>query len=123
MEPERSEVICPVDASWDPLSERDYEKTAALFRAIGDPERLKTIHVLTNGRQCVGQLAAVLGSSMSSISQRLKILYAADLVRREKVGKHVYYELADHHVWGMLQNGIEHATAPHGEPCVTDRGK
>ena len=84
-------------------------KTAALFRALGDPDRLRLLELLYDGEHCVGELAEEMDESMSVISQRLKILYQAELVSRQRQGKHIYYALADQHVVDLLANGFEHA--------------
>ena len=82
-------------------------KTAAVFSALGDPERLRILAILAERRHCVGALAEQTGESMSLISQRLKILHQADLVVRERNGRHVYYRTADERVVGLLLDGFE----------------
>jgi ArsR family transcriptional regulator len=85
-------------------------KTAALFSALGDSERLRVLEVLVGGRRCVGALAEEMDESMSLISQRLKILHHAELVVREREGRHVYYRVADEYVVALLVNGFDHAS-------------
>ena len=117
-----SSETCHRHSTYEPLSETQYDVSAALFSALGDPERLKIVHLLVEGGQCVGYLAEVMGSSMSSVSQRLRILHAANLIVREKRGKHVFYSLADEHVAALLRNGIEHATTPRCGRAVGGKG-
>ena len=54
--------------------------TANQFNALGDEDRLALIVKLIDGPQCVGALSDEFGVGMSTISQRLKILYQARLV-------------------------------------------
>ena len=53
-------------------------------------------------------LAALLGMSHSAISHQLRILRSAKLVKNSRKGKRIYYTLADSHVQGMLEQGLEH---------------
>jgi ArsR family transcriptional regulator len=42
------------------------------------------------------------------ISQRLKILFQANLITKKRSGKHIYYALADDHVITLLENALKH---------------
>ena len=94
----------------EPRSDRVIDRTAEMFRALGDVSRLRMMELLYDGRHCVSELAAETGESMSTISQRLKILSQAGLVSRERDGKHIYYALTDNHVFELLENAFEHTT-------------
>lgn len=80
---------------------------------MGDAERLRLLGLLLDGPHCVSELTAASGDSMSLVSQRLKILSTADLVTRQRVGKHVYYALPDEHVRQMVTNLFSHADDEH----------
>ena len=86
------------------------ERAAALFRALGDSARLSLLERLAGGEYCVTELAEATGEGLSTISQRLRTLRSERLLRRRRVGKHVYYTLADHHVAMLIQSAIEHAS-------------
>ena len=92
----------------EPRSERVINRTAEMFRALGDVSRLRMMELLFDGRHCVSELAEETGESMSTISQRLKILCQAGLVVRQRSGKHIYYSLADSHIFELLENAFEH---------------
>ena len=92
----------------DLRSDRVINRTAEMFRALGDVSRLRMMELLFDGRHCVSELAAETGESMSTISQRLKILCQAGLVAKQRSGKHIYYSLADSHVFELLDNAFEH---------------
>jgi ArsR family transcriptional regulator len=66
------------------------------------------MELLFDGKHCVSELAAETGESMSTISPRLKILCQAGLLLRQREGKHMYYSLADRHVFELLENAFEH---------------
>ena len=93
---------CPLD---DPTAGR----MAAIFKALADPTRVRIISALACGEVCVGDLAASLGMSMSAVSHQLRLLRGMRLVRRRRGGKHVFYSLADEHIYDLFQRGLEHA--------------
>jgi ArsR family transcriptional regulator len=85
------------------------ERAAALFRALGDSARLSLLERLSTGECCVTELAEATGEGLSTISQRLRTLRAERLLRRRRVGKHVYYSLADAHVVALIESALAHA--------------
>ena len=84
-------------------------RAVAMFKAMGDPARLRLLEILFDGRHCVSELSAESGDAMSTVSQRLKVLVGAGLITRKREGKHIYYALADAHVAGLILNALEHA--------------
>ena len=85
------------------------DRAAALFRALGDSARLSLLERLAGGEYCVTELAEATGEGLSTISQRLRTLRSERLLRRRRVGKHVYYTLADEHVVALIQSALAHA--------------
>ncbi len=85
------------------------EAAADLFRAIGDRERLRLLAVLAGGERCVTELADSVGASLSTVSQRLRVLRSEGLLARRREGKHIYYSLVDDHVAELVANALAHA--------------
>jgi ArsR family transcriptional regulator len=85
------------------------EIAAALFRAIGDPERLRLLLRLATGEACVSEIAEEEDDKITTVSARLRTLHAARLVKRRREAKHVFYALADDHVLRLIHNAIDHA--------------
>lgn len=86
------------------------ERASRLFRAIGEPARLRILSRLAQGDMCVTELAASEGESLSTISQRLRVLRSENLIIRRRRGKHIDYGLADQHVMELVFNALAHAT-------------
>lgn len=86
------------------------ERAARLFRAIGEPSRLRLLALLSQGEACVTDLALSEGEEMSAISQRLRVLRAEDIVVRRRKGKHINYALADQHIVDLVFNALAHAS-------------
>lgn len=84
-------------------------RAAGLFRALGDVERLRLLACLAEQEWCVSELAEAADATMSTISQRLRVLRQEGLVLRRREGKHMYYSVADQHVSELVSNAIAHA--------------
>ena len=93
----------------DPKPDWVINRAVAMFKAMGDPARLRLLETLFDGRHCVSELSAESGDAMSTVSQRLKMLVNAGLITRERDGKHIYYALADEHIAQLILNALEHA--------------
>jgi len=66
------------------------DKQATLFGALSDPTRLKLLRLLSQQKEpnalCVNALAYQLGVTQSAISQHLRLLKSAGLVKGERRG-------------------------------------
>jgi DNA-binding transcriptional ArsR family regulator len=85
------------------------ERAANLFRALGDSSRLRLLSRLVEKERCVGDLADAEGEAMSTISQRLRVLRAENIVVRRRQGKHILYGLVDGHVKDLILNALAHS--------------
>lgn len=63
------------------------------FDALGDPTRRRTFELLRGGPQSVGALAEQLPVSRPAVSQHLRVLKDAGLVRDERVGTRRLYSV------------------------------
>ena len=65
-----------------------------LFKALCEPIRIEIVRLLiAKGRSDLSTIAATLPQDVSVISRHLGQLHRTGLVRREKVGRHVLFEL------------------------------
>lgn len=64
-----------------------------MLRALGDETRVQILKILLEHDLCVGALARVLNVSKPAVSQHLKVLREAGLVRGEKRGYWTHYEV------------------------------
>lgn len=64
-----------------------------VFDALGDPTRRRTFELLRGGPQSVGALAEQLPVSRPAVSQHLKVLKDAGLVRDERSGTRRLYSV------------------------------
>jgi ArsR family transcriptional regulator len=78
------------------LGEPQADELAGVFRALGDPGRLRLLSFLGSqpgGEACVCNLTEPLGLSQPTVSHHLKVLTEAGLLERERRGTWIYYRL------------------------------
>lgn len=85
-----------------------FNRLADLYKNFADPTRVKLLWAIWQEEMCVCDLAHLLSMTVSAVSHQLKFLRTSNLVKFRKVGKTVYYSLADDHVKEMLAKGYEH---------------
>jgi ArsR family transcriptional regulator, arsenate/arsenite/antimonite-responsive transcriptional repressor len=87
------ECCAPLDAST--LTEDEAIATAELFKALGDPARVRAINTLATAGEpvCICNLIEPLGLSQPTVSHHMKKLLEAGLVEREQRGKWAYFSL------------------------------
>ncbi|MFC1736779.1 ArsR/SmtB family transcription factor [Candidatus Hydrogenedentota bacterium] len=66
---------------------------ANIFKILSVDTRLRIVQLLTGRSLCVGALAARLDVTQGAVSQHLRILRDAGLVKAEKRGYYVHYSL------------------------------
>jgi ArsR family transcriptional regulator len=88
-------VACCAPLAAPVLSPDEAEATAELFKALGDPARVRIVNVLATSREpvCICDLIEPLGLSQPTVSHHMKKLLAAGLVEREQRGKWAYFSL------------------------------
>lgn len=79
-----------------------------LFKVFADSTRVKIINALLENELCVCDLTYLINSTQSAVSHQLRILKSSKLIKYRKVGKVVYYSIADDHVKEIFLTGKEH---------------
>ncbi len=99
--------LSPV-STLDQINEREAADLAELFKAMGDPSRVRILAALSEGERKVGEIAAQASLSESATSHHLRGLRYMRLVRARKEGREVYYTLDDDHITSLFALGLEH---------------
>jgi ArsR family transcriptional regulator, arsenate/arsenite/antimonite-responsive transcriptional repressor len=88
-------LVCCAPLAASVLSEGEALATAELFRALGDPARVRIVNLLatTDEPVCVCNLIEPLGLSQPTVSHHLKRLVEAGILEREQRGKWAYFSL------------------------------
>ncbi len=88
-------ITCCAPLAAPVLSDDEAEGTAALFRALADPGRVRIVNVLATRDEpvCVCELIEPLSLSQPTVSHHLKKLVDAGLLEREQRGRWAYHTL------------------------------
>jgi ArsR family transcriptional regulator, arsenate/arsenite/antimonite-responsive transcriptional repressor len=92
-EPTAASCCAPLGAP--SMTDEEVTATAALFKALADPQRVRIVNLLAGSSEpvCVCDLTAPLGISQPTVSHHLKKLVVAGLLDRAQRGTWAYYSL------------------------------
>jgi ArsR family transcriptional regulator len=85
---------CCAPLACEPLNAAEADELAPLFKAIGDPVRLRLLSLIAcheGGEACVCDLTGAFELTAPTISHHLKVLKQAGLIDSERRGTWVYY--------------------------------
>lgn len=63
------------------------------LQALADPTRREILNLLKQSRMSAGEISNHFSISGAAVSRYLSVLKEADLIRDEREGKYIYYEL------------------------------
>lgn len=69
-----------------------------VFKAVADPNRIRILKMLQQKKMCVCELSAALGITQPSVSRHLAMMKEAGLVRDEREGHWINYQLSEEKV-------------------------
>jgi DNA-binding transcriptional ArsR family regulator len=81
------------------------QAAARFFRGLGDPTRVRILHILLEGERTVSELVSMLGAPQGRVSSHLSCLRWCGFVEADRRGRNVYYTVADPRVRQVLQLG------------------
>lgn len=100
-----TEACCGLAAT--PMDEAEAERIAPMFKALGDPVRLRLAALIAGQDEiCVCNLTPHFTQSGPTISHHLKVLREAGIIDSERRGTWVYYRIrpaALHTLSALLQ--------------------
>ena len=85
----------------------DCQTIAAVFKQVGDGNRLRIFWILCHCEECVINLAALMDMSSPAVSHHLKQLHSGGLISSRREGKEVYYKAAETEQAQLLHHVIE----------------
>jgi ArsR family transcriptional regulator, arsenate/arsenite/antimonite-responsive transcriptional repressor len=94
--PEAGTDACSPPLTGQPLGESAAAGLAQIFRALGDPVRLRLVSLIgahQGGEVCVCDLTSAFSLTQPTISHHLKVLREAGIIDSERRGTWVYYRL------------------------------
>jgi ArsR family transcriptional regulator len=87
---------CDIPLVREPIHESTAADLAQLFKALGDPVRLRLVSLIgahQGGEACVCDLTEAFDLTQPTISHHLKVLREAGVITSERRGTWVYYRL------------------------------
>jgi DNA-binding transcriptional ArsR family regulator len=93
----------------DQLDEETLFIVSQTFKALGDPTRIRILHLLSQKEHSVNEIAENLSLLQSTVSHQLRFLKNLRLVKYRREGTTLYYSPDDNHVMNVLQQTIHHA--------------
>jgi ArsR family transcriptional regulator len=87
---------CSIPLAREPVSEAAAAGLARVFRALGDPVRLRLVSLIgahQGGEVCVCELNTAFSLTQPTISHHLKVLREAGIIDSQRRGTWVYYRL------------------------------
>lgn len=101
------------------VSREESAKLSELFRLLGDVNRVRLLYALLEaGELCVCDLAATVDIAEATVSQALRLLRTAGVVRARRDGRMMFYRLDDDHIRLLLDLTRQHLQ--HDPPTAAD---
>lgn len=98
----------------------DERKTAAVFKALCDENRIRILKLLTGGEKCACKLLDELSVTQPTLSHHMKILCDSGIVSGRKEGKWMYYSISEQgaeHAKKLLRELTTVSCCCKAEPC------
>jgi ArsR family transcriptional regulator, arsenate/arsenite/antimonite-responsive transcriptional repressor len=92
---------CCAPLTREPLAQDAATDLAPLFKALGDPVRLRLLSLIAchdGGEACVCELTVTFDLSAPTISHHLKVLRQAGLITSERRGTWIYYQISPENI-------------------------
>ena len=87
----------------------EIERAANMLKLLGDKTRLTIVTMLKQRQCCVCEFQEVFDMSQPSISQHLRKLKDAGMVKEERRGQWIYYSLNENsELHGLMADILEH---------------
>ena len=72
----------------------DIKKTAVIFKAFCDENRVRILQLLQDGEKCACKLLEEMNITQPTLSHHMKILCDSGIVKARKEGKWIHYSIS-----------------------------
>ncbi|MDH7506457.1 MAG: metalloregulator ArsR/SmtB family transcription factor [Candidatus Thermoplasmatota archaeon] len=73
-----------------------------IFKALGDPTRLKILECIRNKEKCICEIIPYTGKSQPNVSQHLKVLKNAGIVDERKDGTRIIIKAVNNKIFDII---------------------
>lgn len=88
----------------EPGVDAELERRSELFKAFGDRNRQRILHLLRDGEKCVSDLLPYFDILQPTVSTHLLLLEEAGLLKVRRDGRRKYYNISDHRIYDALDS-------------------
>ena len=88
------------------IPEDNLGKKVQILKAVANPFRLQIVNILVSGECQVGELVNTLGTKHPLVSNQLRILKYAGILKSRRDGAKVYYSLASDSIKRIVESII-----------------
>ena len=74
-----------------------------ILKALSDPTRLKIVELLKRGEICACKFVPLTKKAQPTVSQHLKILENAGIIKSRKEGKMIFYCIVDSKIFDLIE--------------------
>jgi ArsR family transcriptional regulator len=74
-----------------------------LLKALSNPTRFKIVELLNKGEICACEFVPLTKKAQPTVSQHLKILENAGIVKSRKKGKMILYSVTDKRIFDLIK--------------------
>ena len=79
-------------------------KEVDVFKALADLTRLKILDILKNDERCICEIIPYTGKSQPNISQHIKILRNAGLIKEKKEGTKILLKVTTEQIFHIIDS-------------------
>ena len=91
------------------IDEQTVQRVSQIFKALGDPTRIRLLNLICWDEMSVNELADQLRRNQSAVSHQLRLLKTLEIVKFRREGTTLFYSVADDHILHLRHQAIEHA--------------
>jgi ArsR family transcriptional regulator, zinc-responsive transcriptional repressor len=96
-------ALLEIHSDETPLRDEHFQTVSFLAKSLSDENRLRILLCISSGKKSVGGIVEELGLSQPLVSHHLKELRRSLLVRIERSGPFIYYELSDSRILDVVR--------------------
>ena len=78
-----------------------------VFKALADPTRLKILECIENGEKCICEIIPFTGKSQPNVSQHLKVMKHAGIIKERKDGTRIMIKVSDNKIYKIIDQVIK----------------
>lgn len=101
----------------------DYKKTATMFKAFCDENRLQILSLLQSGEKCGCKLLEEMQITQPTLSHHMKVLCDSGVVKGRKEGKWMHYSISEEGMDAVAEtlNELKQNMEKEGNSCESCR--